>query len=239
MNKKFLKKIIDLNRNKIPYCTVSKIDNTSSDIFTLDDIGNDKISKNAKKAISEDQLLLEEIDGKEYIFNPFNPPIKLIIVGAVHVAQSLASMAKIMDFDVIIIDPREAFATEERFPNTLILSSWPDEVLSDIKIDKRTCLVTLTHEPNLDDPALKIALESDCFYIGALGSKKTHSKRIQRLKDMGFDENSTKRVNGPIGLPINAKKPNEIAVSIISEIISCLRHKHITASELRENWKLR
>ena len=138
MNKKFLKKIIDLNRNKIPYCTVSKIDNTNSEIFILDDIGNDKISKIAKKAISEDQLLLEEIEGKEYIFNPFNPPIKLIIVGAVHVAQSLASMAKIMDFDVIIIDPREAFATEERFPNTLVLSSWPDEVLSDIKIDKRT-----------------------------------------------------------------------------------------------------
>ena len=239
MNKKFLKKIIDLNRNKISYCIVSKIDNNNSEIFTLNDIGNDEISKNVKKAITEDQLLLEEIDSEEYIFNPFNPPIKLIIVGAVHVAQSLASIAKIMDFDVIIVDPREAFATEERFPNTLILSSWPDEILSDIQIDKRTCLVTLTHEPNLDDRALKIALESDCFYIGALGSKKTHSKRIQRLKDMGFDKNSTKRVNGPIGLPINAKKPNEIAVSIISEIISCLRYENITTTKLRENWKLR
>ncbi|MEE3165296.1 MAG: XdhC family protein [Pseudomonadota bacterium] len=239
MNKKFLKKIIDLNRNKIPYCTVSKIDDTNSDLFTLDDSGNGQISKNVKKAITEDQLLLEEIDGEEYIFNPFNPPIKLIIVGAVHVAQSLASMAKIMDFDVIIIDPREAFATEERFPNTLVLTSWPDEALSDIKIDKRTCLVTLTHEPNLDDPALKIALESDCFYIGALGSKKTHGKRMQRLKDMGFDEDITNRVNGPIGLPINAKKPNEIAASIISEIISCLRHKNTTVKKLRENWKLR
>ena len=121
----------------------------------------------------------------------------MIIVGAVHISQYLSKIAKLLDFDVTIVDPREAFASTERFPDDVIINSWPEDCFQDIKIDNRTAIVTLTHEPNLDDPAITYALNSSCFYIGALGSKKTHNNRIQRLKDLGFNNDQIKKVNGP------------------------------------------
>ena len=152
-----------------------------------------------------------------------NPPLRMVVVGAVHIAQSLVRMARMAGYDPYIIDPREAFGSEARFPGERILTDWPDEAVDQIGLDTRTALVLLTHDPKLDDPALKRALASDCFYIGALGSKRTHAKRVERLTQDGFDQDAIDRINGPVGLDIGAAGPAEIAVSIMAEITRCLR----------------
>ena len=197
------------------------------------------IQKLAQDALLKDQLIITNYKNEELIINPFNPPLNIIIVGAVHISQYLSKIAKLLDFDVTIIDPREAFASKERFPDDKVINSWPEDCFENLNIDNRTAIVTLTHEPSLDDPAITYALNSSCFYIGALGSKKTHNNRIERLKDSGFSEDIIKRVNGPIGLPINAAKPNEIAISIMSEIIASLRHHNYLDLDMRDDWKSR
>ena len=166
-------------------------------------------------------------DDKNYEFvHVINPKPRLFVVGAVHIAQALISLAKISDFEVILIDPREHFATNDRFPNCTILVDWPETSLSKYKIDKTTHLVTLTHDPKIDDPALIYTLKKNIGYIGALGSKKTHQKRVDRLLSLGFNENDINKIHAPIGLDIKAKTPAEIAVSIIAEIISFRRHSY-------------
>ena len=239
MDNLILKEIIKLNKEKKSFCTVSKIDDSDVEIIISDKNDKSDMQKFAQEALVSDQLIIVNYKDNEFIINPYNPPLSLIIVGAVHISQYLSKIAKLLDFDVTIIDPREAFASAERFPDDVIINSWPEDCFKDIKIDNRTAIVTLTHEPNLDDPAITYALNSSCFYIGALGSKKTHNNRIQRLKDLGFNNDQIKKVNGPIGLPINAAKPNEIAISILSEIIAALRHNNFLNSELRDDWKLR
>ena len=152
-----------------------------------------------------------------------NPPLRLAVVGAVHIAQALVPMARIAGYDPVIIDPRGAFGSEARFPAERILAEWPDEALQDVGLDTRTALVLLTHHPKLDDPALHLALKSPCFYIGALGSKRTHAARVARLKDAGFVEAEIARIHGPVGLNIGASGPPEIAVSILAEMTQRLR----------------
>ena len=152
-----------------------------------------------------------------------NPPLRLAVVGAVHIAQALVPMARIAGYDPVIIDPRGAFGSEARFPAERILAEWPDEALQDVGLDTRTALVLLTHDPKLDDPALHLALKSPCFYIGALGSKRTHAARVARLKDAGFVEAEIARIHGPVGLDIGASGPPEIAVSILAEMTQRLR----------------
>ncbi len=152
-----------------------------------------------------------------------NPPLRLVVVGAVHIAQALVPMARIAGFDPIIVDPRAAFGSEERFPGETILDDWPDEAMKKIALDARTALVLLTHDPKLDDPALHIGLKSEAFYIGALGSTRTHAKRVERLADGGFSDDEIARIHGPIGLNIGAASPAEIGVSILSEMVSVLR----------------
>ncbi|MGB3244381.1 MAG: XdhC family protein [Sulfitobacter sp.] len=152
-----------------------------------------------------------------------NPPLRLIIVGGVHIAQALVGMARTAGFDPVVIDPREAFGSAARFPETRLVNDWPDAGLKELGVDARTALVLLTHDPKLDDPALEIALRSDAFYIGALGSKRTHAARIARLGDAGFGSDDIARINGPVGLNIGASGPAEIAVSILAQIISALR----------------
>ena len=150
-------------------------------------------------------------------------PIRVAIVGGVHIAQNLVKLAKIVNFDPLVVDPRSGFANLERFESVTIIEEWPDTALTQISIDRNTAIVLLTHDPKLDDPALEIALNSDAFYIGALGSKKTHAARIDRMKGLGFGDESTNRISGPIGLDIGATNPAEIAISILAEIISKLR----------------
>jgi xanthine dehydrogenase accessory factor len=152
-----------------------------------------------------------------------NPPLRLIIVGAVHIAQALAPMASITGFDVTVVDPRGSFATEERFPGITLCDEWPDDALAELAPDTRTAVVTLTHDPKLDDPALEVALRSQAFYIASLGGKKTHGGRLERLRAVGFDAETLARINGPAGLNIGAVSPAEIAVSILAEL-TAIRH---------------
>ena len=152
-----------------------------------------------------------------------NPPLRLIIVGAVHIAQALVPMARLAGYDPIVVDPRDSFASEARFPGETMLKDWPDDALQSLGLDPRTALVLLTHDPKLDDPALTFARMSDVFYIGALGSKRTHSSRIERLKAAGFSKAQIDRVHGPIGLDIRAAGPAEIAVSVMAEMTRVLR----------------
>lgn len=163
-----------------------------------------------------------EEDGETFVAI-HNPPLRLIVVGAVHIAQALVPMARIAGYDPLLIDPRESFASEGRFPGETILNDWPDEAVASYGLDGRTALVLLTHDPKLDDPALEAALGSDVFYIGALGSTRTHAKRVERLIAKGFTEAQIARVHGPVGLDIGAAGPSEIALSILAEITRVLR----------------
>ncbi|MEX0349760.1 MAG: XdhC family protein [Paracoccaceae bacterium] len=165
-----------------------------------------------------------EEDGKTFVA-VHNPPLRLIVVGAVHIAQALVPMARIAGYDPVIIDPREAFASSERFPGERILTDWPDEGVAEIGLDTRTALVLLTHDPKLDDPALQAALRADVFYIGALGSKRTHAKRVARMQEAGFTEDQVACIHGPIGLDIGAAGPSEIAVAILAQMTAVLRGK--------------
>ncbi len=162
----------------------------------------------------------------EQFIHVIDPKPRLFIVGAVHIAQALVSLAQIADFEIILIDPRDHFATKDRFPNCKIINEWPDTALSNFILDKSTHLVTLTHDPKIDDPALIYTIKKDIGYIGSLGSKKTHNKRCERLIDIGFDNYDLSKIHGPIGLDIKAKTPAEIAISIMAEIINFRRSKN-------------
>lgn len=152
-----------------------------------------------------------------------NPPLRLVIVGAVHIAQALVGMARSCGYDPLLIDPREAFGSEARFAGEVISHDWPDEAMAALGIDARTAVVTLTHDPKLDDPAIRAALRSDCFYLGCLGSTRTHAKRVARLDEAGFTASEMARIHAPVGLNIGAKSPAEIALSIMAEITQVLR----------------
>jgi xanthine dehydrogenase accessory factor len=151
------------------------------------------------------------------------PPVRLVITGAVHISQALAPVARLVGYDVTIVDPRTAFASPDRFPDVKVIAQWPDEALPPLGIDRYTAFVALTHDPKIDDPALLHALSRDCFYIGALGSKKTHARRLERLKGQGVTDEALARIHAPIGLAIGAVSPPEIAVSIMGEITASLR----------------
>lgn len=176
-----------------------------------------------RKAVSEDRsTTIETADGPVFV-EVFNPRLRCIIVGAVHIAQPLARMAAIAGYLVTVVDPRTAFASDERFPDVTLSTEWPDDALAALKLNRRTAVITLTHDPKLDDPALAAALRSDAFYIGALGSKKTHAARLKRLEAQGFSEAELGRIHGPVGLDINAVSPAEIAVAIIAQVTQMLR----------------
>lgn len=176
-----------------------------------------------RQAVTEDRsTTIETAEGPVFV-EVFNPRLRCIIVGAVHIAQPLARMASIAGYLVTVVDPRTAFASDARFPDVSLSTEWPDEALATLKLNRRTAVVTLTHDPKLDDPALVAALRSDAFYIGALGSKKTHAARLKRLQSLGFGEAEFRRIHGPVGLDINAISPAEIAVSILGQMTQVLR----------------
>lgn len=163
-----------------------------------------------------------EEDGRTFVAI-HNPPLRMVIVGAVHIAQHLVPMARACGYNPTVIDPRPAFASEARFPGEQILDDWPDEALRALKIDARTAIVTLTHDPKLDDPAIVTALESEAFYLGCLGSKRTHAKRVERLREVDFTDAEIARIHAPVGLDIGGREPAEIAVSIMAQITETLR----------------
>jgi xanthine dehydrogenase accessory factor len=169
-------------------------------------------------------------DGERRLFIAVhNPPVKLVVTGAVHISQALQPMARELGLDMTVIDPRTAFATPERFPTVTLLAQWPDEALKHVPLDRYTAFLALTHDPKIDDPALEAALRSDCFYVGALGSRKTHARRVERLQAAGFGDSAITRIRAPIGLNIGAVSPAEIALSIAGEIIATLRAERVAA----------
>ena len=177
----------------------------------------------AKQAARFDRSRMYETENGKIFFNVFNPPLRMFIVGAVHISQTLAPLAVMCGYDVTVIDPRQAFATNERFPDIKINTAWPDQALEELKPDSRTAVVTLTHDPKLDDPALVSALKSKAFYIGALGSKKTQAGRQKRLEEKGFSLEQQQRICGPVGLDIGAQSPAEIALSIMAQVTQQVR----------------
>lgn len=179
----------------------------------------------ARRMLAEDRSGVIETAAGPVFIRAYNPPWRMIVVGAVHIAQSLVPIAVAAGYAVTVIDPRRAFATGERFPGVRMTAEWPDEALAQSPPDRRTALVTLTHDPKLDDPALAAALRSPAFYIGALGSTRTHAKRLDRLTAQGFSEGDLARIHGPAGLPIQAVTASEIAVSIIAQIVQARRKR--------------
>ncbi len=185
---------------------------------------NDAERAEVERALRVDTCITADAERASQIFyQPFNPPLRMILVGAVHIAQPLSAMATLTGYEVTIVDPRESFAATERFPGVALNLEWPDEALEALSLDQRCAVVTLTHDPKLDDPALQVALRSDAFFIGCLGSKKTQASRIGRLEKAGFSPGELERVKGPVGLPIGSRSPAEIAVSVLAQVTETLR----------------
>ena len=186
-------------------------------------IRSDPLKDALEKHLRSGKSGIEETAEGKVFLTVHVPSPKLVITGAVHISQTLAPIGQLLGYDVTIVDPRTAFASVERFPDVKVLAEWPDVALPPIGIDRYTAFVALTHDPKIDDPGLTLALKSDCFYIGALGSRRNHAKRTQRLKDAGFSEDEIKRIHSPIGFNIGAQSPQEIAISIMAELVLALR----------------
>jgi xanthine dehydrogenase accessory factor len=192
--------------------------------FLLPDPGaSAELAAAAARALDQDLTGTVILSDGDWFLHVHNPPMRLIVVGAVHIAQALVPMAAQIGLAVLIVDPRRSFASDERFPNVTVSTDWPDEALDALKPDARSAVVTLTHDPKLDDPALDRALKSPAFYIGALGSRKTHAARLKRLRALGHDEAAFSRIRGPVGLNIEAVTAPEIALSILAEIVAVRR----------------
>ena len=177
----------------------------------------------AARVLASDRSATVTVDGASWFIQAYNPPPRLIIVGAVHIAQAMAPMAVQLGYGVTVIDPRGAFASAERFPGVALSTDWPDEALDTLAPDSRTAIVTLTHDPKLDDPALDRALRSQAFYVGSLGSRKTHAARLERLRALGHDDAALARIHGPVGLNLGAVTAAEIALSALAQIVAVRR----------------
>jgi len=184
---------------------------------------DDPLAVEVAAALRTDQARTVDVDGGSVFLRPYSPPLRLLVVGAVHIAQTLAVLAREAGYAVTVIDPRSAFAAAARFPGVTLVDEWPDDALEELAIDTRTAVVTLTHDPKLDDPALQVALRSPAFYVGALGSTRTHQARVERLVRHGLSDHAVSRIHGPVGLSIGARSPAEIAISILAEITQVLR----------------
>ena len=194
------------------------------------DAGRDPLGELVAKHIRSGKSGMEETPQGKVFFTVHVPSTQLVITGAVHISQALAPIAKLLGYDVTIVDPRTAFASIERFPDVKLIAEWPDVALPPLGVDHYTAFVALTHDPKIDDPALTHALTRDCFYIGALGSKKTHARRLERLKAQGIADVALARIHAPIGLDIGAVSPAEVAIAIMGEITARLRRSSEKAS---------
>jgi len=187
------------------------------------DLANDPLRNELAKQLRMGKSAMIEVDGKKLFVNVYAPTARMVIIGAVHISQALAPLARSLGYDVTVVDPRTAFASPERFPDVPLIAEWPDVALPPLKVDHYTAFVAVTHDPKIDDPALLHAFERDCFYIGALGSRKTHAKRADRLKAQGATEANIASIHAPIGLAIGAISPGEVAVAIMAQITAQLR----------------
>jgi xanthine dehydrogenase accessory factor len=206
-----------------PVIVVTNTENGEQRLVKARDFAADPLREALSKQLRMGKSAMIEADGRKLFLNVYAPIARMVIVGAVHISQALAPLARSLGYDVTVVDPRTAFANPERFPDVPLIAEWPDVALPPLDIDHYTAFVALTHDPKIDDPALLHAFARDCFYIGALGSRKTHAKRGERLKAQGATDSDIARVHAPIGLAIGAVSPSEIAVSIMAEITASLR----------------
>ena len=221
MQLKILQEIIKKKGNKSEFAIITDLETGNNEIFEL----NKSISKDFEKYKDQINEFYKNkkngiIEGTNIFIETYIRPIKVIIVGAVHIAQYLIDYAKSLNFEILVIDPRGYFATKQRFPGIEIMNKWPDEAFKEIITDSKTALIALTHDPKIDDPALQHALKKNFYYIGALGSKKTHANRCERLKEAGFNDDQINLINGPIGIKLGGKSAPEIALSIIAQLVA-------------------
>ncbi len=202
---------------------VTDLENGEERLVAEAGIAGDPLATALATQLRQGKSATVELDGKRYFLTVHVPPVRVVMIGAVHISQALVPFARLLGHDPVVIDPRTAFASPERFPNVQLIAEWPDVALPPLGVDRYTAFVALTHDPKIDDPALSHALERDCFYVGALGSRKTHARRLERLRAAGASELDLARIRAPIGLDIGAVSPAEIAVSIIAEITAALR----------------
>ena len=230
MKRRTLDDILTARAEKRPVALLTDLESGVQGIVTADEYFGDldpgrEALQAARDALRHDRSgRLQAVDGTLFA-QVFNPPARLLLVGAVHISQPLAPMAALAGYAVTVVDPRRAFATDQRFPGVAMIDDWPDDAMAALAPDSRTAVVTLTHDPKLDDPALQAALRSEAFYIGALGSRKTHAARLERLRGAGFDDGQLARIHGPVGLGIGARSPAEIAVSILAQITQVLHRQ--------------
>ena len=206
-----------------PVIVITDVGNGEQRIVKAADLAADPLHAELDKHLRMGKSGAIEADGRKLFLNVYAPTAKLVIVGAVHISQALAPLARSLGYDVTVVDPRTAFASPERFPDVPLVAEWPDVALPPLNVDHYTAFVAVTHDPKIDDPALLHAFERNCFYIGALGSRKTHAKRADRLKAQGASDADIARIHAPIGLNIGAVSPSEIAVAIMAEITAQLR----------------
>lgn len=214
-----------------PVLVVTDVASGEQRLVRAADIASDALANDLAKQLRMGKSGMIEADGRRLFITVHAPVARLVMIGAVHITQALAPMARALDYDVTVIDPRTAFASPERFPDIPLIAEWPDVALPPLNIDRYTAFVVVTHDPKIDDPALLHALERDCFYIGALGSRKTHGRRLERLKAQGVSDEKLARIHAPIGLNIGAVSPAEIAVSIIAEITAELRMPKVAPAQ--------
>jgi xanthine dehydrogenase accessory factor len=221
MKQSLLKEIINLKKQKKEFAIITNLENGNSTIY------HNENELTGEFESYEDQIINfyksknnGVIDGTNIFVESYVRPIKVVIVGAVHIAQYLVDFAKSLNFEISIIDPRGYFASEKRFPNMKIINKWPDEAFKELDTNENTALIALTHDPKIDDPALQYGLKNKFYYIGALGSKKTHANRCERLKEAGFTEEQINSIHGPIGIKLGGKSAPEIALSIIAQLVS-------------------
>jgi xanthine dehydrogenase accessory factor len=209
---------------------VSDLTAGTSRLVAEDQTAPDVLGNEIRARLLSGKSGIVDIDGKSLFLNVHLPPPRIVVIGAVHISQALAPMAALSGFAVTIIDPRTAFATPERFAGIDLRADWPDEVFATQPLDRYSAIVAVTHDPKIDDPGLIAALQAGCFYVGALGSRKTHAKRVERLASLGFTPAALCSIRAPIGLDIGAATPAEIAVAILAEIIQSLRHRSLSGS---------
>ena len=225
MDRLLLERLNAARRDRRAAVLVTQIEGGAQRLVELDQVNADPLGEEIDAALRSGKSGMVEREGASYFLTVLVPPVRLVVIGAVHISQALAPMAKMVGFDMVIVDPRTAFATPERFPDVPVLAEWPEVALPPMKIDRYTAICCFTHDPKIDDPALEQALRAQCFYIGALGSRKTHGKRLERLTAKGFGAEDMARIRAPIGLDIGAVTPPEIATSVLGEIILALRKK--------------
>ena len=216
-----LEKIIKNKQNKNEFAIVTNLSTGETELFKR----NTLIAKNLEKYLNQinDFFRLKKngvIEGTEIFVETYRKPIKVIVVGAVHIAQYFVNFAKNLNFEILIIDPRGYFVSNQRFPDVNIINKWPEEAFKEIETNENTALIALTHDPKIDDPALQHALKKKFYYIGALGSKKTHENRCQRLKEGGFSDKQVNLIHGPIGIKLGGRSAPEIALSIVAQLVS-------------------